>query len=192
MNTGVRTAKREIKRQQNVLTHVARDATLRDMPVPRDVFTSLQYNLRHDCERIEAIRLEMDKLASAYNRFIELRQEMEGRQARMLRIIGLIGPEGVEMAIHNDREGLIDEAIGNQFNAEQLRKELPLWQALQEYLRTVTKASVQEIQFFLERVGIKGVTRQAIESAVRAHPKEFQVVKKSGERFFSLRENAVS
>jgi len=160
------------------------------MTMPRDVFKALESNFRQDCSRLEDIRSEMEKLRGSYNRFIELRQEMENRHSRVLRIIGLLGTEGIEIAKSNDREDVIDTAIGGQFNVKQLRENLPLWQALQEYLRVVSKASVEEIRAFLEKVGMEDVSRQAIESAVRAHPRVFQTIKKGKERYFSLREIA--
>jgi hypothetical protein len=70
---------------------------------------------------------------------------------------------------------------------EDLRAELPLWQAVQEYLLIVHEAKVGEIVSFFSEVGIPNTTRQAIESALKRHAKTFQTVKRGKEKLVSLK-----
>jgi len=159
------------------------------MPTAHDAILALKQRLGHEQKQIENARNEMQKLAECYNRHIDLVKEMEERRKRVERIAGVLGPHNFEFA-----ELFSDGTQRTRFpvkeiesSADELRKKLALWEAIEQFLTCATEARVGEIQAFLQAVNIVGTTRQAIESAVKTHPKVFRVTKRGGERYISLK-----
>jgi hypothetical protein len=76
---------------------------------------------------------------------------------------------------------------------DSLRAELPLWEAMREYLHYVPEARIADMEEFFGSefgVNLNGANRQAIESALKRHPEAFKTHKKGREKYISLREKA--
>ena len=69
-----------------------------------------------------------------------------------------------------------------------LRATLPLWQAMREYLSFVPEARIAELEDFFQQISFAEGNRQAIESALKRHPKVFRTRKKKREKFIALNE----
>ncbi|HZR30950.1 MAG TPA: hypothetical protein VFA76_03735 [Terriglobales bacterium] len=68
-----------------------------------------------------------------------------------------------------------------------LRQELNLWEVLAYYLEATTEARVPDIQQFLAHAGVRKITKQAIESALRTHADIFNIRLEGREKFISLK-----
>ncbi len=151
----------------------------------------MRLRLIHECERIVEIRAEMDKLAAGYNRYQDLQNEVLRRQKRTQRIAAVLGHDGLGPEFDPDNGKLsILSAIDTAPSIPELRNELPLWEAMKEYLHHVPEARVGEMQQFFSAIGIKNANRQAIESALSQHPKTFAVKKRKREKFILLKAGA--
>ncbi len=160
-------------------------------PPKQDVVSMMQLRLVHDIRGIKQIREEMKGLAEAYNRYVDLRDRLDKHVVRAQRIMGILGrdliikakePMGAEQLEAKDGQPIVSMPT-----PEDLRSELPLWLAVQEYLLIVPEAKVGEIASFLHEVGIPNVSRQAIESALKRHHETFQVRKRGKEKLVSLK-----
>jgi hypothetical protein len=146
----------------------------------------MRQRLHHDVQRMEAIKGRMEELASGYNEFLDLRQESVARKARIATLYGLIGDD-----VHNVSnwvETAARDAVGG--SEKTLRAQLPLWEAMKEYLQYVPEARIGEMEEFFSHIGYEEGNRQAIESALKRHPKEFHVRKKKREKYLSLRKTS--
>lgn len=163
-------------------------AMVSEMPTVHETTKALKNRLAHECDQIRKARARMEKLSKAYNQFIDSRKEVEERYERVQRIVGLLGPDEFVAAMKEDITDVIGETVEVVPSAPELRDELVLWEAIELYLSTKTEAKkITDIQNYMDIVGIGGVTTQAIESALRTHPKTFKVRKKGKHRYISLK-----
>ncbi len=157
------------------------------MKPAQDVYAAIQQRLLHECERVRAGRQEMEGLAAAYNRYRDLKTEVDEHWKRINYILRLVGPERAAKIKALDRAGILSEVKHNPEQSDELRRELSIWRAIREYLRESGDARVGEIQAFLAWIGFRSVSRQAIESALKRHERTFRVRTSSHERFVSLK-----
>jgi hypothetical protein len=149
-----------------------------DPPVEKE----MRMRLRYDAERMKAIEHRMQQLAASYNEFLDLRRESAERKEKMERLAALIGPEdGETIALQND-----PVYCSLQKDLAELRAALPLWEAMKEYLSFVSEARVGEMEDFFLHFGYSEGNRQAIESALKRHPKEFRIRRRKREKYISL------
>ena len=153
---------------------------LTEHPIERQ----MRQRLHYEAQRTKEIKERMEALASAYNEFLDLRTEHLGRKAHMSLLYGLIGddsyttnPDWVETAVRDLVSG----------NADTMRSQLPLWEAMKEYLQYVPEARIGEMEEFFSHIGYDEGNRQAMESALKRHPKEFRLRKKKREKYISLK-----
>src|SRR5665213_3547584 len=92
----------------------------------------MRERLHHEVKRAHEIKERMSALASAYNEFLDLRKELEERKARTAVIYGLIGDD-VQSLDPNSVELSSRLLVGG--NDKSLRAQLPLWEAMKEYLQ---------------------------------------------------------
>lgn len=155
------------------------------MAMFEDIFRSMERRLKHESDRIKAVRAEMDALAKSYNTYADLARTLKECEDRTKRIQAILLPSGMT----SPRLGHDSDVVGDRNEVwpspESLRSKLTIWQVLSEYLAHVPEASIEEFQTFCEALGISGVTRQATESALRTHPKLFRVTKRGGEKYLS-------
>jgi hypothetical protein len=154
-----------------------------------DVIKSMKVRLEHECNRLSEIGKEMEPLAAAYNRFIDLQKERTQREKRIQRIIAVLGKQSDDLLKH-DKEP--DYPISGGMVIAIPREELPLWEAMKEYLHYVAEARIAEMESFFGSVfGVDfPANRQAIESALKRHKETFKVRKSKREKFISLKEKA--
>lgn len=161
------------------------------MTLKQDVYSRLQQRLLHECKTMRSLRGEMKKHSSAYERYLDLDHQLETSRRRMSYVIGLLGPDRVEAAMKVDDPECIRETLEEYPSPQELREKLSLWRAVREYLRVVpSQAKVGDIQAFLNSLGMKEVTRQAIEAALKRHSDSFHVTKKGHERYVELKPKA--
>ncbi len=156
------------------------------MPLLTDAKDAIKQRLAGACKRVQEIREEKRKLAPAYERYIALQEELRQQEKRIDRLAGLIGPDHFVDVATEDKSDAIGETVEAHTSIRQLRDELALWAAMQEYLSYAREARIQDIQLFLDSFGITA-SREAIESALRRHPEIFKARKKNREKFISLK-----
>ena len=162
------------------------------MRPPKDIAAVLQQTLMQECKTARSVRAEMNALFPAYYKYLQLDRQMEASRRRMSHILGLLGPDQVEETMNIDKAACLVEALKDHRSPQELREGLRLWIAVREYLRAVPgKSKVGDIQSFLTWIGIKNVTRQAIESALKQHRDSFQLSTKDHERYVGLKKKAL-
>jgi hypothetical protein len=145
----------------------------------------MRQRLHHEVQRAQEIKERMEALAPAYNEFLDLRTEYSTRKARTGILYGLIGDDAHTTNSDWVEDGARELAGGND---KTLREQLPLWEAMKEYLQYVPEARIGEMEEFFLHIGYDEGNRQAMESALKRHPKEFRVTrpKKKREKYISL------
>ena len=138
--------------------------------------------LRHEKQEVRKLSKETERLSKAYNQYLDVQNQYRDRLKSIEKLKALLGsyillPQGVEDQSDLDESTLINTARNN----------LELWEAVQQYLRLVQEARMNEILAFLSEVQIKA-TRQAVEACLKAKPKVFSTRKKNREKFISLKE----
>jgi len=143
----------------------------------------MRSRLRHEYEKMRVGEKRMQELASCYNEYMDLRDETAKRRERVLRILALVGFHGVP----GDDTTLEPAVAGFTSSEEKLRANLPLWEAMQEYLSHVKEARIAEMEEFFGSMGFREGNRQAMESALKRHPEVFKTRKSKREKYISLR-----
>jgi len=138
-----------------------------------DVSSAIKHRLEYERSRLADVTTEMEKLAAAYNRFKDLKEESEKRQESIRRLSLVFDVQKVKNPAPN---APMSGAFG-----------YALWQVMETYLQFAEKAKVAEIMEFLEWVKFT-TTRQAVESAIATHPKVFRVTKDGWEKYVSLKQ----
>lgn len=162
------------------------------MKVPdREVEPSLKMEdqmrdrLRHEYEKMRTAEQRMKELASCYNEYIDLRDETAKRRERVLRILAMVGSH--DLSAPGGEPILEPAATAFISSTEELRANLPLWEAMQEYLSHVKEARIAEMENFFDSMGFHEGNRQAMESALKRHPEVFRTRKSKREKYISLR-----
>ncbi len=167
----------------NILDNVACKVHYKNMPSPADVERMMHQRLEHECASMQSIRKELAELAAAYNRYVDLKTEVDSRGKRIKRLMAILGPDSIE--------GLGTEEVQSELSLQgepvSLREELSLWRAIEEYLIIAGETKVGDVQAFFGAMNYEVVSRQAIESALRSHANKFRVVKRGREKYISLK-----
>jgi hypothetical protein len=135
----------------------------------------------------------MREIAEAYNEFQDLLEEKARRKERITRLLALIGPwdhrevNFEESASEKAAMHAVGRTIRNAQELEEFRATLPLWQAMREYLLITKEARIGEMEEFFGHVGFAEGNRQAMESALKRHPRVFKTRKRKHEKYISLR-----
>lgn len=147
--------------------------------------------LHHEVNRVQFVEKRMKDLASAYNEFLDLREEKTRRQQRIERLMALIGPWDWHSAEADYTEREAQRITGmyatNATELEEWRAHLPLWEAMREYLSFVPEARIAEMEQFFDHIGFSEGNRQAIESALKRHPATFKARRRKREKYLSLK-----
>jgi len=155
------------------------------------VETLMRDRLHHEVSRVQFVEKRMKELASAYNEFLDLREEKTRRSQRIERLMALIGPWDwhSDEADYTEREAqrITGMHATNATELEEWRAHLPLWEAMREYLSFVPEARIAEMEVFFDHVGFEEGNRQAIESALKRHPSAFKARRKKREKYLSLK-----
>src|SRR5258708_23801459 len=137
---------------------------LAEHPIERQ----MRQRLHYDARRTKEIKERMEALAPAYNEFLDLRKEHEERKAHVTVLYGLIGDDSYT-SDPDWVENKVRELVSG--NADTMRCQLSLWEAMKEYLQYVPEARIGEMEEFFSHIGYEEGNRQAIESALKRHPR---------------------
>ena len=151
-----------------------------------DVVTRIRGALAVDAKRMRELAEEMNKHAEAYNRYVALQRDAKAHEQSAQALTALLGAEGFKIARADDKSDSIGNEIDIVPSPRELRDKAALWEHIEQYLRFVPEAQVNEILEFLAWMRIE-TSRQAIESAIRTHPKVFRVKKRGRDKFISLK-----
>jgi hypothetical protein len=153
---------------------------------------SMRSRLHHETSRMKVIQKRTEKLSAAYNEFLDLRAEAERRKARVKRLLVLLGPWDFDSPANDymekDAQEIANTYISNAEQLGRLRADMPLWHAMREYLSFVPEARIAEMEEFFDHIGFTEGNRQAMESALKRHPKVFRTHKRKREKYISLKE----
>jgi len=155
-----------------------------------DIAESMRQRLQHECKRLASVRNEMKAVAEAYNRFVDLCEEQLKRENRIKRIIGVLGPTEHIRMIKEETEPDSTLSSAITATARDLRDDLPLWEAMKEYLQHVPEARIAEMEEFFSSAEMPNANRQSMESALRRHSDTFRVRKDKRHKYISLRKQA--
>jgi hypothetical protein len=145
------------------------------------IIGAIENRIRHDEQQVKRVTDEMRKLSDPYNRYLDLERDLRTHERSIEKLQGLLGAS----LLYSIPMG--DDDAKNEEKVKELRRELELWEAVEQFLRFVPEARLREIVEFLEAAGIK-TSRQAIEACVQAHPKVFAARIKRRVKFLSLRQ----
>jgi hypothetical protein len=152
-----------------------------------DYQTLLLRRLLHQRRGERSAAQEMEELSAAYNRYIDLADQLEEHRKRISYITRLLGPDRVAQGINLDRAE--SKPTGSEATPAhtESQERLPLWKAVRECLRVAGKSRVSDIEAFLNSLGGKRVTRQAMISALNRHSDWFVVTKARHAVYVDLR-----
>lgn len=191
-------AEKSIEEATNLLTFCSVCAMVFEgqetMPTTKEVIAALNRRLGHEQSRVFEIRNEMSHLQPMYDRYLDLMQEADDRRKRTQRIAAVLGPGSYLWADKLSKKGQPhdpSEVKKIEASVRHLRKNLALWEAIEQYLALYDEARMTDVQAFLEAVGIGPASRQAIESAVRSHPDLFRTTKRGAARYYSLKSRSL-
>jgi hypothetical protein len=156
-------------------------------PTP-DYQTLLLRRLRHHSHGERSVALEMEELSAAYNRYVDLEGQLKEHRKRKSYITRLLGPERVAKATNLDSAEFA--AKGSEATPPQRapQERLPLWRAVRECLRVAGKSRLSDIEAFLNSLGSKRITRQAVDSALKRHADWFKVTKERHTVYVDLKD----
>jgi hypothetical protein len=157
----------------------------------RDVLEEMTVALVTDAKRLHELADQRKapagcSLAEAYNRYLANMREMKATEISAHAIQAFIGPKLFDELVDKESGGFVWLDIEMHPSAQELRDSAKLWQHLHTYLRFAHEARVSEALELFGQVGI-AVSRPALESALKAHPKLFRIRKSGREVFLSLR-----
>lgn len=147
-----------------------------------DVVRAAVRRLKHEQQQLRNLSKDTERLSKAYNEYLDVQSQYRNRLKSIEKLQGLLGdnillPRGIEDQADLDESTDIATARNN----------LELWEAVQQYLRLVQEARMNEILAFFSDVQFK-TTRQAVEACLKAKSKVFATRKKNREKFISLKE----
>ena len=106
--------------------------------------------------KVTQMQSELNELTAHYERYRFLTQDLRERLPRLKKLELLLSPK---------------PKVAN----------LPLWELIELFLHVKSEANIRDIQEFLKPVGRRGVSRQAIFSALKIHGDIFHSRKKGKE-----------
>ena len=168
------------------LTRYSRGDTVSSTMFQNTVEEAMHSRLWHEEGRIREINEKLKELTKAYNEFLDLQKEAESRKRRIQVLFSLVGPHDQNAPEGHESEHKTAISV-LQERAEELREKLPLWKAMREYLMHVPEARIGEMETFFQSMNYADGNRQAMESALRRHPKVFKTRKEKREKYISLK-----
>jgi len=142
------------------------------------VSKALSQQAKADFDRLKQIDAEQTKIRAEYLRFLDLDDEKKAKGDRLRRTASLV-PDHLQNIRADDDADDFDSYVVKAVD-------LTLWEAMLAVLEHTGEVQLFELQHVLEQFG-KKVTRGAIESAIKTHPKRFHATTRGRERFVSLK-----
>jgi hypothetical protein len=160
----------------------------------RDIMEGLRRQVETNALEIHAINDQMNELRTAYQKYRELTDQVKDKEERVRIAAALIAsnysrdddPE--ELSKRDDRLVRLCAEAGirvEQMLEAEIRK-VPLWKLIREIVRQTPEIQVVDLENSLKELRVD-TSRQAIESALGTHRKEFRIVKRGREKFVSLK-----
>ncbi len=152
---------------------------------------AVQGRLEHDQRQIERVATEMRKLDAAYNRYLDLERELRLHERSIEKLQVLLA--GVYVQQHQGYKLLAYPKRAEQMlpvleRARKLRGSLELWELIEQVLRFVPEARLNDLVEFLSVARVRKTSRQAIEACIRAHPKVFSAKISKHVKYVSLKQ----
>lgn len=164
------------------LTYVGSRLYKRIMPRKQDVVHALREQLEADAAALHKILDEQNSLRAAHIRFMDLEDEARQKMPRLKRLAVLLTCQGqFDIAKKTKPFGIAEVDV-----LADVLKEIPLWEAIAEILRQTGELQVVDLNQLLNEI-VGQTSRQAIDSALATHSKEFQIKRRARETFVSLR-----
>lgn len=148
------------------------------------VIAEMERSLTHEEAELAALEKSLKPLTEGYRKYMDVRDRIQARMKTIEKLTALVG-----YGLTPDTQGAegespeAEEVVNRSFEH---RRNLELWEAIVQYLRFQNEAQVGDILEFFEAVGIK-TSRQAVEAAIKAHPRVFRTQKRKREKFISLK-----
>jgi hypothetical protein len=148
------------------------------------LISAMRSRLEHDHKQIELLEAKQAELSNAYNQYLDVQAHIREHERSIEKIGGLVS----DCLFGNVENPDTPDEAERQEKIFRWRKNLELWEAVEQYLRFVPdrESRVREILDFLELVEFD-CSRQSIEAAIKAHPKVFRVQKRKNEKYISLK-----
>jgi hypothetical protein len=159
----------------------------------KDIMDGLNRQAGSDARDIHAMNDQMNELRTAYQKYRELADQIKVKDERVRIAAGLVAStwnrEDAQEGLRRNEElvQLCEAAgipVGEILEAEAWLS--PLWKVMREVVRQTPEMQIVELENVLRELGINP-TRQAIESALETHRKEFRIVKRGRDKFVSLK-----
>jgi DNA-binding transcriptional regulator YdaS (Cro superfamily) len=150
-----------------------------------EVLTLIGAALAHDARRLKYLSEEMAKHADSHSRYLGLQRDSETHEESARGLTALLGAKGFQRLLCEDKTDAIERQLNGAPSPTELRNGAVLWQHLAQYLRFASQAQMEQILDFLAQLEIDA-TRQAVESAVKTHPRVFAIMKRGRQRFITL------
>lgn len=142
--------------------------------------------LRHEAKKMRETDAKLRELEHAYYEFLDLRNENIRRKKHVENLVAMIGSrDWTARAGHDEMHANLNHS--QILEAEELKSQLPLWEAMREYLSYVPEARIGEMEEFFQGIGFAEGNRQAIESALKRHPETFKTRKQKREKYIALK-----
>ena len=150
------------------------------------LISAMNNRLSHDREQISQLDKRQAELSAAYNQYKDVEAQIRAHEQSIEKITGLVSPWLFGMQYEDQPS--TEREMNEEQEAVRLRRSLQLWEAIEQYLRFVPdkESKVRDIVEFLETIEFE-CSRQAVEAAIKAHPKVFRTQKRKGEKFISLK-----
>lgn len=157
------------------------------VPRSRDVLSHMRDAMITDAKRLGELATQRQttvtcSLGEAYHRYLANLRDTRNTEESLHSIQAFLG----EKLFTEAMDGFVFIETEMDPSPSELRETTALWQQLRTYLRFAQKARVSEALEALRKVGIES-SRQALESAIRAHPREFRVQRHGREVFVSMK-----
>ena len=138
----------------------------------------------HEIKDFEKNLLEMEKLQESYFRYIDCARRDLTLRERLRRSYGLLG-------VHFPSEFVSPETASklnplNKQNTDEVRKDLRLWQILEDFLTVVGETTYSGFCSFMYMLKFDEPSSQAFSSAVKTHPDLFEERTRDGEKRIAL------
>ena len=149
-----------------------------------DVVDGLAKQVVADAQEIRKAGAELKELRSAYQRYRDLMAHLDGRAERVRIVLGLLAHQEDwnigEAFTFQDELGMPLE------NPAEIREEMPLWKMIREIVRQVEELRIVELEDVMRALKVK-TSRQAMEAAIDAHKRTFQIRRSGREKFVALK-----
>jgi len=161
-----------------ILDNLSSRCSNQSMIKAAQVAKALSQQAKADFDRLRQIDAEQTKIRTEYLHYQDLDDEKKAKADRLRRTASLIP---------NHLQNIRGDDDADEFDSYVVKiADLTLWEAMLVVLEHTGEAQLFDLQHVLEQLG-KRVTRGAIESAIKTHPKRFQARTRGRERFVSLK-----